>query len=182
MIRNCCDEDIPVIETIINTAAQKYRGAIPADCWHEPYMTRTDLEAEITAGVTFSAWEDDGSVVGVMGIQKVKDATLIRHAYVVPGNQGRGIGGALLDAFIERSQGKLLVGTWAAAEWAIRLYERHGFRLVAAEEKDRLLSTYWKISPRQQQTSVVLAYDPVHRAALGPLSRGSTHASREDTQ
>src|SRR5205823_10892767 len=107
MIRNCCDEDIPVIETIINAAAQKYRSAIPADCWHEPYMTITDLKAEITAGVSFSAWEDDGSVVGVMGIQKVKDATLIRHAYVLPGNQGRGIGGALLDAFIEQSEGKL---------------------------------------------------------------------------
>lgn len=158
MIRRCTAADVPAIEAIINEAAQAYRGVIPGDCWHEPYMPREDLLAEIEAGVKFWGWEDSGALVGVMGIQKVRDATLIRHAYVRTGQQGRGIGGALLDSLIARASGKLLVGTWAAAEWAIRLYQRHGFRLVGTEEKDRLLSTYWKISPRQKETSVVLAY------------------------
>ena len=158
MIRRCTAADVPAIEAIINEAAQAYRGVIPGDCWHEPYMPREDLLAEIEAGVKFWGWEDSGALVGVMGIQKVRDATLIRHAYVRTGQQGRGIGGALLDSLIARASGKLLVGTWAAAKWAIRLYQRHGFRLVGTEEKDRLLSTYWKISPRQKETSVVLAY------------------------
>src|SRR5438045_1083255 len=136
MIRSCSDADIPAIETIINEAARKYQGIIPADCWHEPYMPRTALMAEISAGVRFSGWEDGGSLIGVMGIQKVSDATLIRHAYVLSSQQSRGIGGELLDALVRQSRGNLLVGTWAAAEWAIRFYQRHGFRLVSTEEKD----------------------------------------------
>jgi N-acetylglutamate synthase-like GNAT family acetyltransferase len=114
---------------------------------------------EIAAGVNFWGWDDAGSLIGVMGIQKVKDATLIRHAYVRSAHQSRGIGGALLKALTSRINGKLLVGTWAAAEWAIRFYQRHGFRLISnAKEKDRLLSAYWKIPARQQETSVVLVF------------------------
>jgi len=159
MIRRCTDQDLAVIEAIVNEAAQAYRGAIPADCWHEPYMSRSELMTEIAAGVDFWGWEESGGLIGVMGIQSVHDATLIRHAYVRSAQQHRGIGGALLKALASQATGPLLVGTWAAAEWAIRFYERHGFRLVSAEEKDRLLKAYWNISARQQETSVVLAYE-----------------------
>ena len=158
MIRRCTDADFAVIEATINDAARAYRGVIPADRWHEPYMSRSDLAAEIAAGVEFWGWEDAGALVGVMGIQRVRDVTLIRHAYVLPNHQGRGIGGALLDALVARTTGRLLVGTWAAAEWAIRFYQRHGFRLVPPEEKDRLLETYWTIPARQRDTSVVLVH------------------------
>lgn len=159
MIRACTDADIAAIEAVINKAAQRYRGAIPDDCWHEPYMPRNELVDEIAAGVRFSVWqEDSGAVIGVMGMQKVQDATLIRHAYVLPGHQGRGIGAALLATLIGHSNGKLLVGTWAAAEWAIRFYQQHGFQMVSSLEKDQLLNTYWTISERQRETSVVLKY------------------------
>lgn len=158
MIRLCRDADVPCIENIINEAARVYQGVIPADCWHEPYMPEAEFLTEIAAGVQFWGWEDSGSLIGVMGIQKVRDATLIRHAYVQSAHQGRGIGGALIAALVRQSSGQLLVGTWAAAEWAIRFYQRHGFLLVSTEEKDRLLNTYWKISQRQRETSVVLMY------------------------
>lgn len=158
MIRKCTDADTPAIETIVNDAAKAYRNAIPADCLHEPYMPRQELLAEIAAGVQFWGWEDAGSLIGVMGIQKVRNATLIRHAYVLTAHQSRGIGGKLLDMLIAQASGPLLVGTWAAAEWAIRFYQHHGFRLVSREEKDRLLNTYWKIPDRQRETSVVLTY------------------------
>ena len=156
MIRSCTSADLPVIDSIINEAAAKYRGVIPADCWHEPYMSRPELEAEIAAGVRFSGWEDGGVLVGVMGVQKVMDATLIRHAYVRQAHQGRGIGGALLKALTKRVEGRLLIGTWADAAWAIRFYQGHGFQLMPAEEKNRLLGIYWNISDRQRDTSVVL--------------------------
>ncbi|HEY5130605.1 MAG TPA: GNAT family N-acetyltransferase [Bradyrhizobium sp.] len=156
MIRNCTDVDIAAIGAIINEAAQAYRGVIPTDCWHEPYMPQADLMAEIGAGVAFWGWEDVGTLVGVMGLQKVRDATLIRHAYVRPAYQGRGIGGALLATLAGQISGPLLVGTWAAAEWAIRFYARHGFRQVSVLEKERLLQTYWSVPLRQQESSVVL--------------------------
>lgn len=156
MIRDCTPADIAAIEAIINEAAVAYRGVIPADRWHEPYMSRSDLLAEIAAGVQFSGWENNGTLAGVMGIQRVRDATLIRHAYVRREHQHRGVGSALMNEFVARTNGALLVGTWAAATWAIRFYERHGFRLVSEEEKDRLLDTYWNIPARQKQTSVVL--------------------------
>jgi N-acetylglutamate synthase-like GNAT family acetyltransferase len=159
VIRNCTLNDISTIEEIINEAAVAYRGVIPADCWHEPYMSRAELESELVAGVVFSGWEAEHGLVGVMGLQQVRDATLIRHAYVRPSQQGRGIGGALLDELIGRSTGPRLVGTWAAATWAIRLYEKHGFRLTSESEKDRLLDAYWKISDRQRETSVVLVHE-----------------------
>ena len=156
MIRACTAADVPIIDSIINEAAEKYRGVIPADCWHEPYMSRAELEREIAAGVNFSGWEDAGELIGVMGVQRVKDATLIRHAYVRTVQQGKGIGGKLLTALSSRIEGKLLIGTWADAAWAIRFYQGHGFRLVPDQEKNDLLSTYWSISPRQRDTSVVL--------------------------
>ena len=159
MIRPCGNADLAAIDTIINEAAAKYKGVIPADCWHEPYMPRGELMAEIRAGVRFYGFEDAGELIGVMGIQRVGDATLIRHAYVLPAHQSRGIGAALLDALACQANGRLLVGTWADAEWAIRFYQRHGFGLVQpVEEKDRLLNTYWKIPPRQRETSVVLMF------------------------
>ena len=156
MIRRCTGADIGVMHSIINEAAEKYRGVIPADCWHEPYMSRAELEREIAAGVEFSGWEENGELIGVMGVQRVKDATLIRHAYVGSGHQGKGIGGALLTALSDRADGRLLIGTWADASWAIGFYQNHGFRLAATDEKNTLLDTYWTISPRQRDTSVVL--------------------------
>lgn len=156
MIRRCLDSDVDAMYTIINDAALAYRGVIPADCWHEPYMERSKLIAEIAAGVEFSGWEEAGMLIGVMGLQQVRDVALIRHAYVAPAYQGRGIGGKLLKRLAGQITGRLLVGTWASAQWAIQFYERHGFRLVAAQEKDRLLDAYWQIPPRQRETSVVL--------------------------
>jgi len=160
MIRRCTDGDVPAIDAIINEAASAYRGVIPADCWHEPYMTRSDLVAEIAGGVEFWGWDDAGALVGVMGLQNVREVTLIRHAYVRPSHQGHGVGGALLTRLAAQTAGPLLVGTWASAQWAIRFYERHGFRLVGSEERDRLLGTYWSISLRQRQASVVLTRAP----------------------
>jgi N-acetylglutamate synthase-like GNAT family acetyltransferase len=159
MIRRCTAADIPVIESIINEAAERYRGAIPADCWHEPYMPRAELESEIAKGVSFWGWEESGQLVGVMGVQQVAEATLIRHAYVRKDQQGRGIGGALLTSLKDQVTGPLLIGTWAAAEWAIRFYQGHGFRLVPAPEKNQLLGKYWTIPDRQRDTSVVLSRD-----------------------
>ncbi len=158
MIRRCVDTDFPAIEAIINTAAEAYRGVIPPDCWHEPYMTVSALRTEIDAGVEFWGWDESDALIGIMGIQRVRDVTLIRHAYVQTMDQGRGIGGALLTTLAEQTIGPLLVGTWATAQWAIRFYERHGFRLVSPAEKDTLLSAYWSIPSRQQEASVVLVY------------------------
>jgi GNAT superfamily N-acetyltransferase len=155
VIRCCGDADLATIAAVINEAAEVYRHAIPADCWHEPYMPRAELLAEIEAGVAFSGWEE-GALVGVMGLQQVRDATLIRHAYVQPAYQRRGIGGALLAALTANVAGPLLVGTWAAAHWAISFYVRHGFKQVSIAEKDRLLTTYWNIPARQRASSVVL--------------------------
>ena len=159
MIRRCTDADIPLIESIINEAAERYRGAIPEDCFHQPYMSRDELESEIAAGVNFWGWEERGELIGVMGVQKVLDVTLIRHAYVRSAHQGRGVGGGLLKSLQRQVPGRLLIGTWAAAEWAIRFYQGHGFRLVPLAEKNRLLSTYWTIPDRQRDTSVVLTRD-----------------------
>ena len=159
MIRRCTGADTTAIERIINDAAEAYRGVIPTDRWHEPYMPRAALQAEIDAGVEFWGWEDSSGLVGVMGIQDVKHVTLIRHAYVRSNQQGRGVGSALMDSLVPQARNRLLVGTWAAAHWAIRFYQRHHFRLVTPEEKDRLLATYWTIPERQRETSVVLVHD-----------------------
>jgi GNAT superfamily N-acetyltransferase len=166
-IRHCRDDELARILRIVNLAAEAYRGVIPADCWHEPYMPLDELEDEIAAGVAFWGYEAGGELVGVMGIQPVRDVELIRHAYVVPGRQRAGVGAALLEHLMALdpatgSQARpILVGTWAAAEWAIRFYERHGFKLVPADETAPLLRAYWTISDRQIETSVVLAKPPV---------------------
>lgn len=149
---------------IINAAAEAYRGVIPSDCWHEPYMSSAQLEREIEAGVAFSGYETGGELIGVMGIQQVRDVDLIRHAYVLPGNQGRGVGSSLLEHLRATTTRRILIGTWAAAEWAIRFYRRHGFELVSGQDKASLLRTYWTISDRQIETSVVLAHPPLRAA------------------
>ena len=159
MIRQCTADDFQTIGAIINDAAKAYHGVIPADRWHEPYMSDAALTAEMESGVHFWGWEQAGTLAGVMGIQRVRDATLIRHAYVRSAHRGTGIGGRLLQFLIGQAGGPLLVGTWAAAEWAIRFYEGHGFRLVSEREKDQLLDTYWSIPARQRDTSVVLVYE-----------------------
>lgn len=164
MIRPCSAGDVASIESIVNEAAQAYRGVIPADCWHEPYMPREALEREIAAGVRFWGFEENGELVGVMGLQDVKDVTLIRHAYVLPRRQRSGVGGALMRSLVARATRPLLVGTWAAAQWAIRFYERHHFRLVGEAEKDRLLDAYWTIPARQRDTSVVLVHEGLRRS------------------
>ena len=159
MIRRCTEADIPAIGSIINGAAEAYRGVIPADRWHEPYMPREELEREIAAGVEFWGYEEGAELVGVMGIQNVRDVTLIRHAYVRSKRQRGGIGAALMESLVARTDRPLLVGTWADAHWAIRFYEKNGFRLVSPlAEKDRLLSAYWTIPDRQRDVSVVLAH------------------------
>jgi GNAT superfamily N-acetyltransferase len=159
MIRPCRDDEHDAILAIVNAAAEAYRGIIPADRWHEPYMPVAELDAEIAAGVEFWGYEDAGALQGVMGVQDVGEVDLIRHAYVRPGTQGRGIGGALLRHLIAlRGRRQILVGTWAAAEWAIRFYRHHGFEQVPPEEKTRLLRRYWTIPERQVETSVVLAW------------------------
>jgi GNAT superfamily N-acetyltransferase len=158
VIRRCREDELAAIGAIVNAAAVAYRGVIPEDRWHEPYMGPDELEAEVAAGVEFWGYEDGGELIGVMGIQPVQDVTLIRHAYVSPAAQGRGIGGALLAALDARETGQMLVGTWSAASWAIRFYERHGF--VAVDDPATLLRRYWSIPERQIETSVVLAKPP----------------------
>jgi GNAT superfamily N-acetyltransferase len=160
-IRPCRDEEQAVILAIVNAAAEVYRGVIPADRWHEPYMGSGELERELADGVAFWGYEADGALVGVMGIQPVGDVDLIRHAYVLPGNQGAGIGRDLLLHLRALSSRPMLVGTWAAAEWAIRFYRRNGFEQVSPERKTVLLQTYWNIPERQIETSVVLASPPL---------------------
>ncbi len=155
-IRRCADADFDVMCAIINAAATAYAGVIPADRYHVPYMPAAELRSEITAGVRFWGWYDREGLSGVMGIQDVDDVTLIRHAYVTPERQGAGIGSRLLTHLLRLPHQPLLVGTWADADWAVRFYERHGFRLVSPEEKDRLLRRYWHIPVRQVDTSVVL--------------------------
>jgi GNAT superfamily N-acetyltransferase len=156
-IRPCRDVEREAIFEIVNAAAEAYRGVIPPDRWHEPYMPREALDAEIAAGVEFWGYEDDGALLGIMGIQPVRDVNLIRHAYVVPESQGRGIGGALLEHLLALATRPMLVGTWAAATWAIRFYERYGFEDVGPERTAELLRAYWDIPERQIETSVVLA-------------------------
>jgi GNAT superfamily N-acetyltransferase len=156
-IRRCRDDERGAILGVVNAAAAAYRGVIPADRWKEPYMSAQELETEVAAGVVFWGYEAGGELVGVMGIQEVRDVDLIRHAYVEPASQGRGVGGALLERLSTTAVRPMLVGTWATADWAIRFYRRHGFEQVSPVEKDRLLREYWAIPERQVEASVVLA-------------------------
>jgi GNAT superfamily N-acetyltransferase len=155
-IRPCRDDERPAILAIVNAAAEAYRGVIPADRWHEPYMPAEELEAEIGAGVEFWGYEADGQLVGVMGIQPVRDVHLIRHAYVAPAAQRRGVGGALLEHLLAEMDGRVLVGTWTSARWAVDFYLRHGFVHVGPGLTRELLRQYWSIPERQVATSVVL--------------------------
>ena len=157
MIRRCKPEEFEKIYEVINDAAARYKGIIPSDCWKEPYMSRQELRHEIDDGVVFWGYYEEDKLMGVMGIQPVQDVTLIRHAYVRTAKQNQGIAKKLLSRLRKESTRPILIGTWAAAVWAIRFYEKHGFKLVSPEEKDRLLRKYWSIPERQISTSVVLA-------------------------
>ena len=159
MIRRCGNGDVAAVRTVINAAARAYKGVIPADRWTEPYMPEAELRREIEAGVGFRGYFEDGRLRGVMGTQEVEDVTLIRHAYVAPAHQRRGIGGALVDRVGGETTTPILIGTWADAGWAVRFYQDHRFRLVPAAAARKLLQRYWSISDRQIETSVVLA-DP----------------------
>ena len=156
MIRRCTADEFETIYEIVNDAARAYRGVIPEDRWREPYMPREELRHEIGEGVRFWGCEEKGLLVGVMGLQEVRDVTLIRHAYVRTARRNQGIGGGILSHLKTRTDRPLLVGTWAAAVWAVRFYEEHGFRLVSPGEKSRLLKKYWSIPDRQVETSLVL--------------------------
>ncbi len=162
LIRPCEANDFEEIHSIINEAAQAYRGVIPPDCWHEPYLGRDELKGENESGVVFLGYERDRHLLGVMGMQEVGDATLIRHAYVRTGAQGTGIGTALLTEIVGGATPLLLVGTWAAASRAIDFYRKHGFETVSSQQTASLLRRYWQISDRQIETSVVLKWNGAH--------------------
>jgi N-acetylglutamate synthase-like GNAT family acetyltransferase len=156
MIRKATDEDFEEIFNIINDAAIAYKGVIPPDRWHEPYMTKEELRAQIEDGVRFSCYVDNNEIIGVMGVQDKADVELIRHAYVRTKQRKKGIGSLLLQELTKDAKAPILIGTWKAADWAIRFYEKHGFRVVEEKEKNRLLKKYWAIPDRQVEASVVL--------------------------
>ena len=157
MIRKCNDADVVAIFEIVNEAAEAYRGVIPHDRWHDPYMPLAEVEDEIADGVEFWGYEDSGTLLGVMGIQDKGPVCLIRHAYVRTGRQHGGIGTRLLRHLESVTEKPILIGTWASAAWAVAFYQRNGYRLLPEAEKNRLLRTYWRIPERQVETSVVLA-------------------------
>jgi N-acetylglutamate synthase-like GNAT family acetyltransferase len=157
MIRSATEKDFDEIYNVINDAAMAYKGIIPPDRWHEPYMTKEELKKQIDEGVKFFCYLDENRVIGVMGIQDKIEVDLIRHAYVATSHRNRGIGTILLQELLAKSEKPILIGTWKAAHWAIKFYEKHGFHLVTEEEKERLLRRYWDIPDRQVETSVVLA-------------------------
>jgi GNAT superfamily N-acetyltransferase len=160
-IRLCDERDLAAMLAIVNDAAVAYRGVIPADRWHDPYMPEAELRSEIAAGVEFWGLETEQGLIGVMGVQPVRDVDLIRHAYVRSDSQRLGVGAALIEHLSRRTQRRMLVGTWAAASWAIAFYQRHAFELVAPPRASALLRTYWTIPERQIDTSVVLANPPL---------------------
>jgi len=156
-IRQSVASDFEAILAVINDAAQAYRGVIPSDRWHEPYMSTDELAKEMAAGVVFWVNEDNGRLLGVMGIQDKEDVALVRHAYTATTLQRKGVGTKLLHHVEKTTAKPILIGTWADASWAIEFYCRNGFTLVPDEDKNRLLQTYWSIPARQVETSVVLA-------------------------
>ena len=157
LVRKSREADLAAILAIVNDAAQAYRGVIPVDRWREPYMPMDELVKEIAGGVVFWVAEQEGLLLGVMGIQDKGDVALVRHAYVTPTVQRKGVGTSLLR-HVQGLTGKpILIGTWAEASWAIEFYRRNGFTVVPNSHKDRLLRTYWSIPARQIETSVVLA-------------------------
>jgi N-acetylglutamate synthase-like GNAT family acetyltransferase len=157
MIERCKSGDFKIIYEIINDSSAAYKGFIPADCWHEPYMTEQELKIQIEQGVEFWCFKENEEILGIMGVQDKTDVILIRHAYVRTASRNKGIGGQLLAFLVKLTEKPILIGTWAAAAWAIGFYQRHDFRLLPAAEKDQLLSKYWSIPSRQAETSVVLA-------------------------
>lgn len=157
IIRPCESADFDAIRELINDAAQAYRGIIPAERWNVPYMQDDELRREIADGVIFWGYEANRSLLGVMGLQDVLDVTLIRHAYVRTSERNKGVGSRLLACLRTQTKKPVLIGTWAAANWAIRFYEERGFNLITGEEKDRLLQKYWSVPTRQIETSFVLA-------------------------
>lgn len=159
--RQCGSADTTDILAIINAAAEAYRGVIPADCWHEPYMPAEELASELVDGITFSGYKKQDRLVGVMGVQRRHNVDLIRHAYVLPEWQGHGIGSRLIRYLCCDAERPILIGTWAAADWAIRFYERRKFARVGDDDIARLLRTYWNVPDRQIATSVVLASPPL---------------------
>ena len=157
MIRQSRPDEIDRLYVIINEAAKAYEDELEPDCYHEPYMPMEELKGELKR-VTFYGYENGGELVGIMGIEPVKDVTLIRHAYVLPEYQGQGIGKKLLEYLKNlTTTSRLLVGTWAAAHWAIAFYRKQGFKLLP--DKDKLLADYWDIPPRQIETSIVMGLD-----------------------
>ena len=157
MIRHCRLDERAAILAAVNDGATAYRGVIPASCWHEPYMASTELDRELAAGVAFSGYFDGDDLLGVMGLQRVLDVMLVRHAYTQTAHQGRGIGSALLAHVWGQTDRATLIGTWKAATWAVRFYEGRGFRLIDGPLKDELLQRYWTVPASQMDASVVLA-------------------------
>ena len=157
MITEYTVKDSASILTVINDAAVKYKGVIPDECWHEPYMSPNELREELEAGVRMFGYAENRVLLGVMATQEVEDVTLIRHAYTLSGYQGKGIGTSLLRYLFEINKSvRLLVGTWQDATWAINFYLKHGFVLHTKKQKDQLLEQYWQVPLQQMQTSVVL--------------------------
>jgi len=157
MIREYIKSDSSKILYVINDAAVRYKGIIPDNCWHEPYMSKQELVDELTDGVRMFGYNRNNKLIGVIGIQEIKDVILIRHAYTLTSYQGKGIGSALLKYLLKRNQNsRLLVGTWRKARWAIRFYEKFDFILHAKKQATQLLKKYWKIPLKQIKNSVVL--------------------------
>ena len=157
MIKEYKKKDINKILNIINDASLKYKGVIPNNCWHEPYMSEDELIDEISDGVHMFGYHNNKKLISVIGIQEVKDATLIRHAYTLTSYQGKGIGSALLEYLLKKNQkSRLLVGTWRKAEWAIQFYKKFGFIIHSKDQSTILLKKYWKIPAKQIDNSVVL--------------------------
>jgi GNAT superfamily N-acetyltransferase len=157
MITKLNPTEYQAILDVVNEAAEAYKGVIPEDQWREPYMSTEELKEEIKSGINFYGWTENNTLTAVMGIQQVNNVTLIRHAYVLTNRQRTGIGGKLLKHLLNLAQTtEVLVGTWETAHWAIRFYEKHGFKLLSREETDNLLRKHWNITERQIETSVVL--------------------------
>ena len=159
MIRKCMTHDFIIILSIINNASRRYKDIIPNECWHEPYMSAANLQADITDGVEFFGYEENGTLLGVMGIQYFTNVTLIRHAYVLDIAQGKGIGSKLLQFLLAKAKNSVLIGTWRDTDWSIRFYKKHGFRVLEKTETALLLRKYWKASETHFNNSVVLADD-----------------------
>lgn len=165
--------EAPRVLTIINAAAEAYRGKIPEDCWHDPYMSSAELDAALAAGIEFVGIDIAGELAAVMGVQRVSNVHLIRHAYVLPKRQGMGLGRHLLEQICRTVEGQILVGTWRAATWAIRFYEARGFVMVPGGSSSLVLRAYWNITDRQIETSVVLARPNVDDEAVRALVAGA---------